>query len=96
MSITFIVLFIFELIILAFVFCLGMYYENHLMMRRLEEVAKEVSPCCGNCMEYNGRYCTKYWNNMDEDYLDKDRDSKEPDDEVCEDWEYDPDWVEEE
>ena len=44
--------------------------------------------CCGNCAHYNGTYCTKLWNNMDEDYCVPERDKKEEDD-CCEDHEYD-------
>ena len=47
---------------------------------------------CWNCQMYNGDYCTKYWNNMDECYKDPDRDEKKPD-EICEDWEHEPDAV---
>ena len=43
---------------------------------------------CGNCMEFNGSYCTKLWNNLDESYRDVFRDSREPEDEACEDWEW--------
>ena len=43
--------------------------------------------CCGNCIHYNGSYCTRMWNNMDEDYK-TDEDEKEPED-YCDDWEWD-------
>ena len=57
---------------------------------------KSVKPCCGNCKEYNGIYCTVYWNNLDECYKDTERDSREPEDDACEYWEYDEDNAEEE
>lgn len=43
---------------------------------------------CWNCRIYNGDYCTKLWNNLDECYKDTDRDVREPSD-YCEDWEHD-------
>lgn len=50
-------------------------------------------PCCGNCKEYNGTFCMKEWNNLDECYKVAWRDAKEPD-EWCEDWEFDETWEE--
>ena len=40
---------------------------------------------CGNCDQYNGTYCTKYWNNMDDTYLDRDRDRRLTG-ETCDEW----------
>ena len=47
---------------------------------------------CWNCRIYNGDYCTKLWNNLDECYKDTDRDAREPSD-ICDDWEHDEDAV---
>ena len=41
--------------------------------------------CCGNCDNFDGDYCTKWWNNMDDSYKDEDRDSRRPG-ETCDDW----------
>jgi len=43
---------------------------------------------CWNCFNFNGDYCTKYWNNNDESYKDPDRDSRDYRD-WCSDWEHD-------
>ena len=94
MGFTQIILAVFGLILIAFGFALGMRYENHLMFRRLNELAKLPEPCCGNCKEYDGSRCMKEWNNLDESYYFPDRDDKEPED-VCDDWEFDEDLVEE-
>lgn len=45
---------------------------------------------CWNCLEYNGNFCMKEWNNLDECYKVVWRDSKDPFDR-CEDWNHDPD-----
>ena len=73
----------------------GIGIEHERTMRRLREVAEAVNgkPCCGNCKEYNGTFCMKEWNNLDECYKVEWRDSKEPD-EWCEDWEFDETWEE--
>lgn len=68
-------------------------YTSRSEMKAMEEALPFTDPeepprCCGTCMEYNGSYCMKYWNNLDECYKDKDRDSKDPED-YCEDYEYD-------
>ena len=44
-------------------------------------------PCCRYCTHYNGDYCTKDWNNMDESYCITDRDEKDEYD-VCDDYEW--------
>lgn len=44
--------------------------------------------CCENCRFYNGNYCTKEWNNADEEYCVPARDEKDSDD-YCEDWDGD-------
>ena len=41
--------------------------------------------CCGNCDSFDGAYCMKSWNNLDEQYKDKDLDSREPTD-TCDEW----------
>ena len=41
---------------------------------------------CWNCLNYNGDFCTKEWNNMDECYKVAWRDEKKPED-CCDDWE---------
>ena len=94
MGFTEIIFAVFGLILIAFGFALGMRYENHLMYRRLNELAKLPEPCCGNCKEYNGIHCTKYWNNLYESYYLPARDDKEPED-VCHDCEVDEDLIEE-
>jgi len=43
---------------------------------------------CWNCLHYNGDYCTILWNNLDECYLNTERDERDPDDH-CDDWELD-------
>ena len=40
---------------------------------------------CENCFHYDGGYCTKDWNNMDDDYMIPERDEKDPDD-YCDDY----------
>jgi len=85
---------LFSVLMLAAGFFAGRQYEYNRIMRRLKEVMEEqknIKPHCGNCWNYNGMYCTKEWNNLDECYLVKDRDSKEPED-VCDDWEFNPMW----
>ena len=91
MDFTVIVFVLFGILLLSLGFVCGMQYEYDRVMRRIAEVAEEVKPCCGNCKEFNGMYCMKEWNNADECYLVKDRDSREPEDEPCELWEYNPD-----
>ena len=92
-QITFVV---FCVLILIAGFLGGREYQYEIMMRRLREVAKEVKPCCGNCKEYNGDFCTIYWNNLDECYKDTERDARDPEDPACEYYEFDEDWVDEE
>ena len=41
--------------------------------------------CCGNCDNFDGDYCTKLWNNLDESYKDEDLDSRNPED-SCDEW----------
>lgn len=41
---------------------------------------------CDTCVLYDGTYCRKEWNNLDEDYKVEERDRKQPDD-GCDDWE---------
>jgi hypothetical protein len=53
-----------------------------------------VDPCCGNCIHFDGDYCTKDWNNMDRDYCVPWRDSKNETD-CCDDWELDEGILEE-
>ena len=48
--------------------------------------------CCGTCVEFDGDYCMKFWNNMDRDYCVPCRDRKDPGD-WCEDYEEMEDWV---
>lgn len=44
-------------------------------------------PCCKYCNSYNGDYCTKDWNNMDESYCIPERDEKDEFD-SCDDYEW--------
>ena len=44
-------------------------------------------PCCKYCNSYNGDYCTKEWNNLDECYKVPERDEKDEYD-VCDDYEW--------
>lgn len=83
----------FLFIVLLFIagFITGLVFEHTRIMRRLKEVAEEFKPMCGNCKEFNGTWCTKFWNNLDECYLDRERDNVKPEDDACEDWEFDPD-----
>ena len=71
-------------------------YLSHAEMKAMDsnEVPFEDGPDdgCWNCKLYNGDYCTKLWNNLDECYKDTERDERRPD-ESCEDWEHDPDAV---
>jgi hypothetical protein len=92
-----IVVIIFGFLLYVLGFVLGKLYENRRVMERLEalthDMNPDVTPSCGNCWNYNGTYCTKEWNNNDESYLNKERDSKDPDDEACEDWSFNPVWT---
>ena len=85
---------IFCVLVFAAGFVGGMEYQYQKTIRRFREMAEIIEPCCGNCKEYNGSYCTKYWNNMDDCYKVVERDSKDPEDPPCEDWEYDETWEE--
>lgn len=87
-GITFIV---FCVLILSAGFLAGREYEYEIIMRRLKKVAEEknVKPCCGNCLDFNGDYCTLYWNNLDECYKDTERDARDPYDEPCDYWRLD-------
>ena len=74
-------------------FVVGMVYEHYRIMTRLEDAAdeeaeKQVKPCCGNCMEYDGDRCMLYWNNADEDCYVPERDDKDPYD-CCDYWQLD-------
>ena len=95
MDFTDIVFILFTILLSSLGFFVGREYEHQKIVRRLKALTEvmnpNVKPHCGNCWQYNGMYCTKEWNNLDECYKDKDRDSKEPED-VCEDWEFDPMW----
>ena len=92
-----IVVIVFGFLLYVLGFVLGKLYENRRVMERLEalthDMNPDVTPSCGNCYDFNGIYCTKLWNNLDECYLDKERDSRDPEDEPCEDWQYDPMWT---
>ena len=44
-------------------------------------------PCCRYCTCFDGDYCTKFWNNMDESYCDPDRDGRD-DYDYCDDFEW--------
>lgn len=87
---------VFCVLIMVAGFLGGMEYQYEKTMRRLKKVAEEksIKPCCGNCLEYNGDFCTIYWNNLDECYKDTERDSREPEDEACEYWQLDETAVE--
>jgi len=43
---------------------------------------------CWNCLNFNGDFCTKDWNNMDECYKVAWRDERKPEN-YCEDWRLD-------
>ena len=43
---------------------------------------------CGNCIHYVGGFCWADVNNMDPSLLDRERDSRKPD-ESCDRWEHD-------
>lgn len=43
---------------------------------------------CENCIHYDGRYCTREWNNLDPCYCNHDRD-KRNDTDTCNEWEFD-------
>ena len=43
---------------------------------------------CWNCREYNGTFCTRLWNNLDECYKETERDFREPEDH-CDEWQKD-------
>lgn len=43
---------------------------------------------CGSCRKFNGEYCTKDWNNGEEDYCIPERDEKDPDNDTCGDIDY--------
>ena len=66
-----------------------MVYGSYAEMRAAEKSLPFTDPLpygCWNCKEYDGTFCTKFWNNLDECYKDTERDLREPDDR-CEDWE---------
>ena len=44
---------------------------------------------CGNCKHFDGTFCTKDWNNLDEAYKVDWRDEKSPENDWCDDWEED-------
>jgi hypothetical protein len=94
MDFTQMVLIVIGCLLFSIGFFAGRDFQYRLMMRRFAEVAEEIKPCCGNCKEYNGDYCTKFWNNLDECYKDTERDARDPEDEACDDWELDEDWIE--
>lgn len=86
---------VFGLLLILLGVLIGIKYENHRILARLKEIMEaenSIEKCCGNCWSYNGDYCTKNWNNADEDYCNPERDSREPEDEPCEDWKLDPLW----
>lgn len=54
--------------------------------KMIDHYAGEDYVCrCENCFHYDGGYCTKDWNNMDDDYMIPERDEKDPDD-YCDDY----------
>ena len=70
-------------------------YNSYAEMRAAEQPLPFTDPPedgCWNCREYNGDFCTKLWNNLDECYKETERDLRDPDDK-CDDWEKDPDAV---
>lgn len=81
------VLMVFGVLLFAVGFFGGRQFQYHAMMRK----PKESKHCCGNCTHYNGEYCTREWNNLDECYKVSWRDEHEPGDEACDDWEFDKD-----
>lgn len=63
-------------------------YLDRAEMKAAEEPLPFTDPPedgCWNCNDYNGDFCTKLWNNLDESYKVTWRDSKKPSD-CCEDW----------
>ena len=42
--------------------------------------------CCANCRYFNGDYCTREWNNAEEDYMVPERDMKD-DGDCCDEYE---------
>ena len=46
---------------------------------------------CWNCMEFDGKYCTREWNNGDSSYKVADRDERHPDDKCDDGWQLWPD-----
>ena len=42
--------------------------------------------CCDNCIHFDGRYCTKELNNLDDTYLIPERDKRSGND-LCDDYE---------
>ncbi len=52
------------------------------------------SPSCRYCTEYNGTYCMKEVNNLDETLIIPDRDERDPYD-LCEDYEWSGEWEDE-
>lgn len=51
---------------------------------------------CGSCRLFNGDYCTKDWNNGEEDYCIPERDEKDPDFDYCDDIDYVEEWLDSE
>ena len=62
---------------------------------RCQEMPQEAlsAHTCGSCRLFNGDYCTKFWNNAEEDYCLPDRDEKDPDNDTCDDIDYEEEWL---
>jgi len=43
---------------------------------------------CWNCKEFDGTFCRRLWNNLDECYKETERDFREPED-WCDEWDKD-------
>ena len=85
------------MILLLFIgFMAGKQYENRRMSKLIAKAVSTLSQkeCCETCVHYDGRRCTKDWNNLDPAYYIPDRDDVEPWDH-CEDYEYDKEFAEE-
>ena len=65
-------------------------WEHQRHQWKKEEIPFSEPPDgCWNCLEYNGDFCTLYWNNLDECYLQTERDLREPTD-YCDQFQRNP------
>ena len=77
LMLTEIITYVFFGLLYAAGFLVGMVYEHKRIYKRFVEVATNEIACCGNCKYFNGAFCTKDWNNLDESFNVTRRDAKD-------------------